>query len=243
VYHEFCNHSHGNMAVWWLFSLFMFHLSCMSPSCAHPGGLSKAFSYSLKSTRCTHARVKQLLRRYKEEQLDDVQFEDRNLELKTLPSLSTDFNQWLQMKDWERLSTASHDLHTFWAHLDRKRREMEEEGDRASQGMSNRRKAKLSIPESIQCIQKDLRDLMTKVNFQLKSMNSSSVSPTSPNTMTWQVGLSTSSWAKSTSLWASRLEGYIILRDLESYLSKLTRDFTLLRTRHSLPPGTPHRGR
>lgn len=34
----------------------------------------------------------------KEEQLDNKQFEDRSLEWKTLPSLSTDFDHWLQMK-------------------------------------------------------------------------------------------------------------------------------------------------
>lgn len=34
----------------------------------------------------------------KEELLDDEQFEDIDLELQTIPSLSTDFYHWLQMK-------------------------------------------------------------------------------------------------------------------------------------------------
>ncbi|KAJ7995965.1 hypothetical protein DPEC_G00232170 [Dallia pectoralis] len=214
------------MAVWWLCSLFMFILSCLSTSCAPSGGLAKALSYSLKSTRGTHARVKQLLERYKEEQLDDVKFEDRNLELRTLPSLSTDFSQWLQMKDWERLSAASRDLHTFWAHLDMKRREIEAE--EMGHGARSRRKAILRIPESMQCIQTDLRDLMTKVNFQLRSVNSSSVSPASGHPASQSAGLE----GTSRTLWASRLEGYIILRDLERYLTKLTRDFILLQNKH-----------
>lgn len=34
-----------------------------------------------------------------------------------------------------------------------------------------------------------------------------------------------------TSQWVSVLEGYVILRDLERYLSRLVRDYTLLRTK------------
>ncbi|CAB1352669.1 unnamed protein product [Coregonus sp. 'balchen'] len=235
------------MAVWWrvLFPLFFLTLSWVYPCCSSTPGLLQAYSYSLKSTRCTHARVQQLLRRYKEELLDDKQFEDRDLELQTIPSLSTDFYHWLQMKDWERLSAASRDLHTFWAHLDMKRKEME--GDkveqRAAHRMGSMGKAKLTIPESIQCIQTDLRDLMTKVNFQLRYVNSSSVSPTSPPALTHPVSPSASHQAPSKSLWNSRLEGYVILRDLERYLTKLARDFILLKTKQSGPPGAQPRGR
>uniref|UniRef100_A0A6Q2WRA4 Uncharacterized protein n=1 Tax=Esox lucius TaxID=8010 RepID=A0A6Q2WRA4_ESOLU len=118
---------------------------------ASPLCLFKAFSYSLKSTRCTQARLKQLLSRYKEEQLDDKQFEDRHMQLQTLPSLSKDFLHWLQMNVCVVLSAASQDRHTFWSHLDMKRREMEEAevGQRAS-------------------IQIDLWDLMRKVSLQVK---------------------------------------------------------------------------
>ncbi|CAB1316316.1 unnamed protein product [Coregonus sp. 'balchen'] len=181
----------------------------------------------------------------KEEQLDNKQFEDRSLELQTLPSLSTDFYHWLQMKDWERLSAASRDLHTFWAHLDMKRREMEREevGQGAAHGMGRSGKAKPTIPESIQCILTDLRDLMTKVNFQLRCVNSSSVSPISPPALTGAVSPPSSHQAPSKSLWTSRLEGYVILRDLERYLTKLARDFHLLKTKHRGPPGAQPRGR
>ena len=39
-------------------------------------------------------------------------------------------------------------------------------------------------------------------------------------------------------LWVSRLEGYIILRDLERYLVKLTRDFLFLASKQT---DGPHR--
>ncbi|XP_023867436.1 cardiotrophin-2-like [Salvelinus sp. IW2-2015] len=235
------------MAVWWcvLFPLFFLTLSCVYPCCASTPGLLQAYSYSLKSTRCTHARVQQLLMRYKEELLEDKQFEDRDLELQTIPSLSTDFYHWLQMKDWERLSAASQDLHTFWAHLDMKRKEMEVDKveQRAAHWMGTRGKAKTTIPQGIHRIQTDLRDLMTKVNFQLRCVNSSSVSPTSPPTLTRAVSPSSSHQALSKSLWTSRLEGYVILRDLERYLTKLARDFILLKTKHSGPPSAQPSGR
>ncbi|XP_021473961.2 uncharacterized protein LOC110533775 [Oncorhynchus mykiss] len=243
---QFSNHSSClclfQMSVWWqvLFLQFFLTLSCVYQCCASPPGLLKSYSYSLKSIRCTHTRVQQLLRRYKEEQLDNKQFEDRSLEWQTLPSLSTDFYHWLQMKDWERLSAASRDLHTFWAHLDMKRREIEREevGQGAAHRMGSRGKPKPSIPERIQHILTDLRDLMTKVNFQLRCVNSSNVSPTSPPALTRAVSTPSSHQAPSKSLWTSRLEGYVILRDLERYLTKLARDFILLKTKHRGPPGT-----
>lgn len=76
------------------------------------------------------------------------------------------------VQDWERLSAASRDLHTFWAHLDMKRREIEREevGQGAAHRMGSRGKPKPSIPERIQHILTDLRDLMTKVNFQVQTM-------------------------------------------------------------------------
>ncbi|KAJ7997226.1 hypothetical protein DPEC_G00226770 [Dallia pectoralis] len=197
------------------------------------------------------------LSRQKEEQLDDKQFEDRFLESQTLPSLSTDFLHWLRMNDWERLSAASRDLHTFWYHLDIKRRELKAEcGPRTAQKLGNRRKSGHMLFESIQGIQTDLRDLMKKVKFQLKSLSS----PTSPSMVNHSDGLRLRSRVNtnslpaqsrtvsrpsayqhtSKSLWTRRLEGYVILRDLERYLIKLARDFILLKIKHK-GPGSQHK--
>lgn len=76
------------------------------------------------------------------------------------------------VQDWERLSAASQALHTFWAHLDMKRKEMEVDKveQREAHWMGTRGKAKTSIPQGIHRIQTDLRDLMTKVNFQVQTM-------------------------------------------------------------------------
>lgn len=74
------------------------------------------------------------------------------------------------LQDWERLSAASRDLHNYWAHLDRKRIQLEREGRGQTVGQTTRRRGKpTSLPEGIQSIQMDLRDLMRQVDRQVQA--------------------------------------------------------------------------
>lgn len=56
-------------------------------------------------------------------------------------------------------------------------------------------------------------------------MESSWIKPTSPTSMNPE---------SSKTVWDSRVEGYIILRDLDFYLTKLARDFLLLASKTHL---------
>ncbi|XP_036379814.1 uncharacterized protein LOC118774570 [Megalops cyprinoides] len=214
-----------------LFPLFLFHLwslpMCFPATPCRQGQLR--LSYSLRFTRRILAHVQDLLPQYKEQQLGDPQFEDRSLKMESLPSIAIDSLQWLRMEDWERLSSAAKDLHTFWVHLDRKRRQIEAEtmSHPPKKRKSQTGQQKPSLTQAMFGIQRDLKDLMRQVNSQLRCLNSSalpypasssasSVAPPSTTpTLAWQ-------------LWASRQEGYVILRDLDRYLGKLARDFILL---------------
>ncbi|KAF7688925.1 hypothetical protein HF521_013732 [Silurus meridionalis] len=118
-----------------------------------------------------------------------------------------------------------------------------------------------SLSQSILGVQLDLRDLMRQVNAQLlilrmsknKEYYTHTPPPTSPASTRSALDLILSSSLSttnipgdtpgrnelslrniprsSTSQWESVLKGYVILRDLERYLSRLVRDYTLLRAK------------
>uniref|UniRef100_A0A3B1J7F2 Ciliary neurotrophic factor n=1 Tax=Astyanax mexicanus TaxID=7994 RepID=A0A3B1J7F2_ASTMX len=166
-----------------------------------------------------------------------IHFEDRRLVLNTLPSITIKYRTWLQMEDTERLSSASRDLNTFWSHLESQRQKLEmemEEGregaaDRTMQRRNKRGRPQLSLPQSMLGVQLDLRDLMRQVNSQVSS---SSEDVTQATTVTASSKAKFTTQVSGPSRWVSRLEGYVILRDLERYLTKLARDYTLLRAKY-----------
>ncbi|XP_071390945.1 interleukin-27 subunit alpha [Centroberyx affinis] len=216
------------MTVWWraLFPLCCI-LSCVALCCASTPVLQRAkYSNSLRLTRFTRARVQHLLKKYKEQQLGNKNFENRSRQLKALPVLSTDFHSWLKLTDWERLRTAAWDLHTYWDMLEQKRKQLEQ-AEKEQMAAQELRPA-ITLPQSIEHIQLDLRDLMRQVNRQMNHVNGSRVSPTSPSVPPASQGPPLSHQPPSQMLWDSRVEGYIILRDLDLYLTKLARDFLLL---------------
>nr|XP_049597878.1 uncharacterized protein LOC125981876 [Syngnathus scovelli] len=79
------------------------------------------------------------------------------------------------------------------------------------------------LTQSIKHIELDLRDLMSQVSSQMTCIKSSERQANFP---TIRTPLNQSTTSKT--LWEKRLEGYIILRDLDLYLTKLARDFILL---------------
>ncbi|XP_048840148.1 cardiotrophin-2 [Brienomyrus brachyistius] len=171
------------------------------------------------------------------EQLGDRYFEDRDLTLPTLPSISTKFSDWQAMEDRDRLSQASHNLHIFWTHLDVKRRQLETEHQRQRVGKDSFLQGQRapSIEKAMLSVQMDLRDLIEHVSAQLHRLNGTSVSGPTPSPVLDSTPLETSSSSlllPTQKLWSSRLQGYVILRDLGRYMEKLVREFILLATKH-----------
>uniref|UniRef100_A0A3B4C3Z3 Ciliary neurotrophic factor n=1 Tax=Pygocentrus nattereri TaxID=42514 RepID=A0A3B4C3Z3_PYGNA len=156
--------------------------------------------------------------------------------LKTLPSVTINFQTWRHMEDSERLSIASRNLLTFWAHLESQcqkleldmQNERESAAERAMQKRNKRGRPHLSLTQSMRAIQLDLRDLMRQVNFQASSSGDVSQTSTTTAASRKEQPKLTAEVSQPTR-WVSRLEGYVILRDLERYLSRLARDYTLLK--------------
>uniref|UniRef100_A0A673N559 Uncharacterized protein n=1 Tax=Sinocyclocheilus rhinocerous TaxID=307959 RepID=A0A673N559_9TELE len=215
---------------------------CLSPLCililicmvstnsssplGHRGALS--FSNSLRLTRTIRARVQQLLSRYKQQLFGDELFEYRELMLSSLPAVTVSYQSWLHMQDTERLRLASHNLQTFWTHLEVHRQQLERERD-ATKGRREQRRGKRAKPQStlrqrFVSLQIDLRDLMKQVNSQVQ--------------VTTVLQTPTRTDNPQTSRWIQHLRGYVILRDLERYLSRLARDYAVL-VSHSGRPKFP----
>ncbi|XP_034034581.1 uncharacterized protein LOC117517605 [Thalassophryne amazonica] len=152
----------------------------------------------------------------KEQQLGSQYYEDRGRQLRGLPVLSTDFQSWLNLTDWNRLHAAFWDMHAYWNMLDWKRKQLEKEALAS-------RLVHSTLPQSFKNIQLYLRDLMSQVSSQMSRMNSSWIRPTSPPAWT-----PPNLHVTSERLWDSWVQGYDILRDLDLYLTKLARDFLLL---------------
>lgn len=69
---------------------------------------------------------------------------------------------WIQ--EQERLNAAMTDMQTFWNMLERKRQQLELEGEHSTGPVGH-----VSLPESIALIQLELRDLMSQVSSQVAS--------------------------------------------------------------------------
>ncbi|XP_061902635.1 uncharacterized protein LOC133649934 [Entelurus aequoreus] len=175
-------------------------------------GLHQAkYSDAFLLTRSTRSRVQQLLNKYKEQQLGNKHFEDRGGYLEELPVLSIDFDSWLQLTDWERLHAALSDIQTYRNMLEWKRKGLETNDK--DKGVHS------TLCESIKHIELDLRDLMRQISSQMSHIKGRKV--------TFPTSRSPSSHASKT-VWESRVEGYIILRDFDRYLTRLARDFLIL---------------
>ncbi|XP_041809009.1 uncharacterized protein LOC121617838 [Chelmon rostratus] len=206
------------MAVWWqALILLCCILNCVDSSTPSPIIQRNKYNNSFRLTRSTRTRVQQLQKKYREQQLGNKHVEDRSRQLKDLPLLSTDFDSWLNLTDWERLHSAFWDMQAYWNMLEWKRKQLEREEKEQMVGQV------VSLPQSIKHIQLDLRDLMSQVSNQMSYMRRSWMTPTSP-----PVRALTNPETSSKKVWDSRVEGYIILRHLDLYLTKLARDFLLL---------------
>ncbi|XP_068509336.1 uncharacterized protein [Syngnathus scovelli] len=204
-------------------------MNCAESSTPTLGINKSKYSNSFRLARSTRTRVQQLLSKYKEQMLGDKDFEDRSSYLKDLPILSTDFNIWLQLstgsllfiQDWERLHAAFSDMQVYKSKLELKRKELEmEEKEKTVNNI---------LTQSIKHIELDLRDLMSQVSSQVRCVSKMTCIKSSErqaNFPTIRTPLNQSTTSKT--LWEKRLEGYIILRDLDLYLTKLARDFILL---------------
>ncbi|XP_026183866.1 uncharacterized protein LOC113142801 [Mastacembelus armatus] len=202
------------MTVWWR-ALFLFSILNYVDSIAPSPVLQRnKYNNSFRLTRSIRTRVHQLLKNYKEQQLGNKHFEDRSQQLKNLPLLSTDFYNWLSLTDWERLHAAFRDMQVYFSMLEWKRKQLEKEEKNQVAVVP------ASLPQSIKHIQLDLRDLMNQVSSQMSNIRSSWRKPAFPPTPLHP--------ESSKTVWNSRVEGYIILRDLDLYLTKLARDFLLL---------------
>ncbi|XP_078404032.1 cardiotrophin-2 [Cetorhinus maximus] len=156
--------------------------------------------------------VHTLIGKYKQVKLGNPSFEDYSLKLRSLPSSQEDYEHWLDTQDIERLQQNWKDLQVFWIHVDAKRiHELTQ-----TQGSV--------LVDSIEAISLDIRDLVSQLNRQLSALNSTSPEPldlTLPNNI-----------LNPNYEWQSKLQGYIIFRDLETYLNKVVRDFTLLKAKY-----------
>ncbi|CAN9501722.1 unnamed protein product [Ophioblennius macclurei] len=208
------------MNVWWKALILCFSvLSCVEVSARPPVFQRNKYNNSFRLTRSTRTRVQQLLSKYKEQQLGNKDFEDRSRQLSDLPSLSTDFSRWLNLTDSDRLHAAFQDMQAYWSKLEWKRKQLEKE----EIGQMEVQAARTTLPQSIKHIQLDIKDLMNQISSQLSYMIRSGTNPTSATTRS-----PSEPHSRSKTVWDSRVEGYVVLRDLDLYLTKLARDFLLL---------------
>uniref|UniRef100_A0A672PMP0 Uncharacterized LOC107596189 n=1 Tax=Sinocyclocheilus grahami TaxID=75366 RepID=A0A672PMP0_SINGR len=225
------------MSRWCLTPLCILILICMvstvsSSPLGRRGALS--FSNSLRLTRAIRARVQQVLSRY--QLFGDELFEYRELMLSTLPAVTVTYQTWLHMQDNERLHLASHNLQTFWTHLEGQRLQLERERDatkeRREQRRGKRGKPQPNLCQSFVSLQIDLRDLMKQVNSQGHCIHKVPTSPYPTLNFIFQSDSQHQTTTAETSRWIQHLRGYVILRDLERYLSRLSRDYAVLQAKH-----------
>ncbi|XP_072099613.1 cardiotrophin-2-like [Mobula birostris] len=194
------------------FLLFALSITLLAPSTADPRAHSTPFQRSLNLSRKILQDVRDLLITYKREKIGNAAFEDYNVDLRSLPRSSNVYSYWLQMQDVERLQRNAEDLNIFWVHVDFKR--VDEMGECQQCVLS----------KSIEVVSLDLRDLISQLSSQIQALNSSLPEPPK-----FSIPISTPSGSNT---WLSNLQGYIIFRDLETYLNKVVRDFTLLSTKY-----------
>ncbi|XP_078278518.1 uncharacterized protein LOC144606364 [Rhinoraja longicauda] len=143
--------------------------------------------------------------------MGNAAFEDHSVNLRGLPRSDNVYSQWLQMQDLDRLMRNAEDLHVFWVHVDFKR--VDEAGECQQCALS----------KSLEVISLDLRDLLAQLSSQIVGLKSS---PPAPVDVSFPIS------CPSTNKWLSHLQAYIIFRDLETYLNKVVRDFTLLTAKY-----------
>nr|XP_006641192.1 PREDICTED: cardiotrophin-2-like [Lepisosteus oculatus] len=193
--------------------LSLYLLLCVCVSVLPPVAAKEPFSYtqSLILTRKIHRDICSLLAQYKEDQMGSKDFEDHSLVLTSLPSSTMNYSSWLNMEDTARLQTDARDLHVFGIHVDAKR--LYELQGRVPSPLSR----------ALYMVVLDIRDLVHQIRQQLQSLQAPAPvlgEPSLPESL-----------LNPQFPWHSRLQGYIILRDLERYLDKVVRDFTLLKSR------------
>uniref|UniRef100_A0A8D3BXU6 Ciliary neurotrophic factor n=1 Tax=Scophthalmus maximus TaxID=52904 RepID=A0A8D3BXU6_SCOMX len=188
-------------------ALILLLLSSCVDSAPSPVLQMNKYSNSFRLTRSTRTHVQQLLRKYSITHREIVHSSDYFL---------------LCVQDWERLHAAFWDMQAYWNMLEWKNNQLEKDSHTV---------VRTTLPQSIKHIQLDLRDLMNRVRSQMSYVKGSQMRPTSPMVQTPSKPENSSNTA-----WDRRVEGYIILRDLELYLTKLARDFLLF------PQGSPSTG-
>lgn len=77
-------------------------------------------------------------------------------------------NSMCLVQDTERLSLASHNLQTFWTHLEVQRQQLERERDATKERRGKRGKPQPILCQRFFSLQIDLRDLMKQVNSQVQ---------------------------------------------------------------------------
>ncbi|XP_033907398.3 cardiotrophin-2 [Acipenser ruthenus] len=169
------------------------------------------FSQSQRLSMKILKDVRSLRVLYNEVQFGNQLTQDSAIVMSSLPSASMPYTLWLSMEDEERLVSSSQDLHVYWVHVHANRMHLLGESEQSQ------------LAQSMLAIQMDLSDLTLQVNSLLWSMNVTLPPPPAevlpPELLNPQ------------SEWLSKLQGSIILRDLEKYLGKVVRDFTLLKSR------------
>uniref|UniRef100_A0A671LCU0 Uncharacterized LOC107663373 n=1 Tax=Sinocyclocheilus anshuiensis TaxID=1608454 RepID=A0A671LCU0_9TELE len=186
-------------------------------------------------SKCSHRAV---LFSQKQQVFGDELFEYRELMLSSLPAVTVSYQSWLHMQDTERLRLASHNLQTFWTHLEVQRQQLERERDATNERREQRRgkrgKPQSTLRQSFVSLQIDLRDLMKQVNSQVQT-SVSLPQPTLASAGFIFTGGSVDTQQTTTaetSSWIQHLRGYVILRDLERYLSRLARDYAVLQAKY-----------
>ncbi|XP_067824055.1 cardiotrophin-2-like [Heptranchias perlo] len=198
------------MAAFTLLVLSVTVLASAAPT--GPTSLNVSFHQSVTLSRKILQDVHTLIVKYKQVKIGNPSFEDYSLLLNSLPSSRMDYGHWLEMQDEERLLLNYNDLQVFWMHVDTKW--VHELGQTQASVLIG----------SIEGISLDLRDLISQLNGQISALSSTSPDPpdvTLPHNV-----------LNPAYDWYSKLQGYIIFRDLELYLNKVIRDFTLLKNKY-----------
>ncbi|XP_039610947.1 uncharacterized protein LOC120530588 [Polypterus senegalus] len=174
--------------------------------------MKEAYSQSLALSRKMHQDVRILLLKYKQQQMGTQSFEDFSFLMASLPVINMNFSYWLNMEEGKRIQLIIKDLKVFQSHIEAKCL-YEEQHLHQSQ-----------LVQDLQLIKCDISDLVFQMHLQLKSLNVPVPVVSEP--------LVPKSLLNPQLEWNSKLQGYIILRDLEQYLGKVVRDFTFLKSKY-----------
>ncbi|XP_034992624.1 interleukin-27 subunit alpha-like [Zootoca vivipara] len=172
--------------------------------------LQKEFGISLRHSLQLLCKIQSLSRRYLSERLPGVQPTSVQSSGK-LPSVSIDLRTWLSLPDAKRLTYMSKML-PFYQDLAQQLRDHEATKE-DSKFLSNFEDVSLS-----------LRDLNHHVSYQILLWALPIENEPEPTLKPLRI-LQHRSW------WRNRQEMYVILRSLNSFLCRVTREFSVLRTR------------